>query len=235
MVSTEVFNYHLTNMLRDGTWERYWKEHVTSKATREPCDPSSNSNTGSSIRSRKLRFVTWFADTNSDDNSVNDQLDIKEMAGVFLVHLVGICIAVLLSALSFIERKYNVKHNSNKREISQQSTTSSDKNNDNESMEELPQHHQEQVVDITDRNSSLQQNDRLLLHHDDEVQHDTQITLQHKVNQLQSQMNTILSKLDSIEHVLLLNANNNNNNNINKHVDMTGSVRNDSKKVPEEQ
>merc|ERR1712238_344127 len=76
------------------------------------------SSTGSTISNHERRSLKSGNGSSSGGRKLvtesEDSLSLKQMAGTFLVHVVGSCIALVVSLLSLYERKKNVRRHGKK-------------------------------------------------------------------------------------------------------------------------
>ena len=130
----EVFNFYTNKMITDGYLEELWNTHEAREATRES---SCYGNTIDNIDVSRRNLNVGKANTNShrslasisasgsiEDNSDDidaEPLNLNQMAGTFLLHVVGSTISIIVGLLSF----WNKKRRRNKKKARQGQVESS--------------------------------------------------------------------------------------------------------------
>ena len=129
----EVFNFYTNKMITDGYLEELWNTHEAREATR---DTSCYDNTIDNIDVRRRNLngkasndshrslssisASGSIEDNSDDIDA-EPLNLNQMAGTFLLHVVGSTISIIVGLLSF----WNKKRRRNKKKARQGQVESS--------------------------------------------------------------------------------------------------------------
>jgi hypothetical protein len=180
---SEVFNYYISKMISDGYLDELWNALELREATRDSwyATTGNNNDNNNSNRRRYLKGNTDNAHRSlsknsisvsgsNEDNSDNidaEALNLRQMAGTFLLHVVGPAISIIVGLVSFWNKKRRrnnsscntpVDNNSNNDTLNQDYPYSADGNDSGSKHTQL-----QQFEELTKRMDDFQSQMRTML------------------------------------------------------------------------